>query len=140
MSAQLDAVDRALPALLQADATNSYAALAGQVGLSAAAVHDRVRTLRERGVIRRTTVNVDPEGVGLSTLAFVLLHSTTWMGDEETAAAITAQPAVQEAHSLHDIEGVSETETVMVLETMFERAVDVQAPSSDGVPASAGRG
>jgi DNA-binding Lrp family transcriptional regulator len=151
----LDTVDRTLLALLQADATTSYASLAKEVGLSAAAVHDRVRKLRERGVVRRTTVEVDPECVGLSTLAFVLLHATAWMGDEATAAAISAVPGVQEAHivagrasvlakvrarsnaelqavlrQLYSIDGVSETEAVMVLETIFERTVEVR-PGGD---------
>ena len=118
-----------------------------------AAVHERVRKLRERGVIRRTTVDVDPERVGLPTLAFVLLRSTAWMGDPDRAAAIAALPAVQEAHivaghasvlvkvrarsnadlqavlrQLHGIDGISDTETVMVLDTMFERSIDLQSP------------
>jgi DNA-binding Lrp family transcriptional regulator len=150
-----DTVDRTLLALLQADATTSYASLAKQVGLSPAAVHDRVRKLRERGVVRRTTVEVDPQRVGLSTLAFVLLHATAWMGDEATAVAISAVPGVQEAHivagrasvlakvrarsnaelqailcQLYSVDGVSETETVMVLETIFERSVEVR-PGGD---------
>lgn len=151
----VDAVDLALLKLLQTDATTSYTTLAKEVGLSAAAVHDRVRKLRERGVVRRTTVEVDPESVGLSTLAFVLLHAAAWMGGEDTAAAIAALPGVQEAHivagrasvlakvrarsnaelqailrQLYSIDGVSETETVMVLETIFERSVEVQ-PGGD---------
>ncbi|HET8717838.1 MAG TPA: Lrp/AsnC family transcriptional regulator [Nocardioidaceae bacterium] len=151
----LDAVDLALLKLLQSDATTSYTTLAKEVGLSAAAVHDRVRKLRERGVVRRTTVEVDPESVGLSTLAFVLLHATAWMGDEATAVAISAVPGVQEAHivagrasvlakvrarsnaelqailrQLYSVDGVSETEAVMVLETIFERSVEIQ-PGGD---------
>lgn len=151
----VDSVDLALLKLLQTDATRSYTTLAKEVGLSAAAVHDRVRKLRERGIVRRTTVEVDPEAVGLSTLAFVLLHAAAWMGDEDTAAAIAALPGVQEAHivagrasvlakvrahsnaelqgilrQLYSIAGVSETETVMVLETIFERSVEVQ-PGGD---------
>ncbi|NUT90789.1 MAG: AsnC family transcriptional regulator, partial [Saccharothrix sp.] len=52
----MDDTDRAVLALLREDATLSYAALGAQVGLSAAAAHERVRKLRERGVIRRTTI------------------------------------------------------------------------------------
>ena len=56
----VDDIDRELLALLQEDATQAYAALGKAVGLSAGAAHERVRKLRERGVIRRTTVEVDP--------------------------------------------------------------------------------
>jgi Lrp/AsnC family leucine-responsive transcriptional regulator len=41
--------------------------------LAAGAAHERVRKLRERGVIRRTTVAVDPSALGLGVLAFVLV-------------------------------------------------------------------
>jgi hypothetical protein len=64
----MDSTDRDLLALLQHDATQSYAALGEAVGLSVGAAHERVRKLRERGVIRRTTVAVDPSALGLGVL------------------------------------------------------------------------
>ncbi|WP_372506282.1 Lrp/AsnC family transcriptional regulator [Actinomadura madurae] len=45
----MDGIDRRLLELLQQDATRSYAALGTAVGLSAGAVHQRVRKMRERG-------------------------------------------------------------------------------------------
>lgn len=153
MSWQPDAVDSALLRTLQQDATTSYAALATEVGLSAAAVHERVRKLRTRGVIRRTTIEIDPAAVGLPVLAFVLLSSSSWMGDADTAAAIADLSWVEEAHivagkasvlvkvraqsnaelqdalrRLHDVDGVSGTETVVVLETIVEQAADARVP------------
>ncbi|MGD1218422.1 Lrp/AsnC family transcriptional regulator [Streptomyces krungchingensis] len=140
----VDDIDRELLGLLQADATQSYAALGQAVGLSPAAAHERVRKLRERGVIRRTTIDVDPAAVGRGVLAFVMVDSTSWMGD--SAAAFAALPEIQEAHviagsasvlvkvrtstteelqdvlrRLYAIEGVSGTQATIVLETFFER-------------------
>lgn len=69
----MDHIDRALLTLLQQDATQSYAALGQAVGLSAGAAHERVRKLRERGVIRRSTVEVDPAAVGNGVLAYVMV-------------------------------------------------------------------
>lgn len=148
-----DDTDRALLAELQRDATQSYAALGSAVGLSAGAAHERVRKLRERGVIRRTTVEVDPAAVGAGVLAFVLVESKAWMGEPATRDALAAIPEIQEAHivagaasilvkartgtteQLQDvlrrifaIDGVSGTQTVMALETVFERPV-AAAPS-----------
>lgn len=142
----VDDVDRRLLALLQQDATRSYAALAGEVGLSAGAVHERVRKLRERGVIRRTTVDVDPAAVDLGVLAFVMVESHAWMG--ASADAFAELPEVREAHviageasvllkvrtttteqlqdvlrRLYEIDGVSGTRATVVLETFFERGV-----------------
>ncbi|MEV5126124.1 Lrp/AsnC family transcriptional regulator [Streptomyces decoyicus] len=142
----MDDVDRELVALLQQDATQAYAALGKAVGLSAGAAHERVRKLRERGVIRRTTVDVDPAALGRGVLAFVMVESSAWMGD--SAAAFLAVPEIQEAHviagsasvlvkvrtatteglqdvlrRLYAIEGVSGTQAIISLETFFERPV-----------------
>ncbi|MFJ2770861.1 Lrp/AsnC family transcriptional regulator [Streptomyces sp. NPDC087300] len=142
----MDDVDRRLIALLQEDATTSYAVLGKEVGLSAGAAHERVRKLRERGVIRRTTVEVDPAALDRGVLAFVMVESTAWMG--ESAAAFAAIPEIQEAHviagsasvlvkvrtattaqlqdvlrRLYAIEGVSGTQATVSLETFFERPV-----------------
>jgi Lrp/AsnC family transcriptional regulator, leucine-responsive regulatory protein len=149
----MDGVDRALVARLQDDATESYAALGQAVGLSAGAAHDRVRKLRERGVIRRTTIDVDPAAVGRGVLAYVLLEANAWMGDPATRGALAAIPAIQEAHviagpatllvkvrtgttealqavlrQLFEVAGVSGTQTVVVLETFFERPTSPADP------------
>ena len=80
----MDDLDRALLTRLQDDATQSYSALGQAVGLSAGSAHERVRKLRERGVIRKTTVDVDPATVDRGVLAFVMLEANAWMGDATT--------------------------------------------------------
>ncbi|MET9268792.1 Lrp/AsnC family transcriptional regulator [Kribbella sp. NPDC003557] len=140
----IDDVDRGLLAALQEDAGQSYAALGQAVGLSAGSAHERVRKLKAAGVIRRTTVDVDPAALGAGVLAFVLLEADAWMGDSREA--LLAVPAVEEAHiiagpasvlvkvrtrstedlqatlrALHGVEGVTSTQTVVVLESFFER-------------------
>jgi Lrp/AsnC family transcriptional regulator, leucine-responsive regulatory protein len=142
----IDEVDRRLLAELQEDATQSYAVLGQAVGLSAGAAHERVRKLKASGVIRRTTIEVDPAALGSGVLAYVLLDTDSWMGDEPTLQALRAIPAVEEAHiiagpasvlvkvrttsteqlqatlrSLHQVDGVTSTQTVVVLESFFER-------------------
>ena len=143
----IDDLDRLLLAALQDDAGQSYAALGQAVGLSAGSAHERVRKLKAAGVIRRTTVDVDPAALGRGVLAFVMLDASAWMGDEPTLQALEAIPAVQEAHiiagpasvlvkvrtattedlqatlrALHQLDGVTSTQTIVVLESFFERA------------------
>jgi DNA-binding Lrp family transcriptional regulator len=145
----VDHIDCALLTQLQQDATQSYAALGQSVGLSAGAAHERVRKLRERGVIRRTVVEVDPTSVGRGVLAFVMVDSTSWMGD--AAERLAALPEILEAHiiagsaslllkvrtatteqlqdvlrRIYAIEGVSGTQATIVLETFFERPTPPQ--------------
>ncbi|MCZ0985486.1 Lrp/AsnC family transcriptional regulator [Streptomyces diastatochromogenes] len=142
----MDDIDRQLLVLLQQDASRPYAALGEAVGLSAGATHERVRKLRERGVIRRTTVEVDPAAVGQGVLAFVMVESTRWVGD--SGDRFSAIPEIQEAHviagsasalvkvrtsttqqlqdvlrRIYAIDGVSGTQATVVLETFFERPV-----------------
>ena len=142
----VDQTDRELLARLQEDATQSYAVLGQAVGLSAGAAHERVRKLKAAGVIRRTTAEVDPAALGAGVLAYVLLDAESWMGDEPTADALRAIAAVEEAHiiagpasimvkvrttsteqlqatlrALHQVDGVTSTQTVVVLESFFER-------------------
>ena len=92
----LDEIDRRLLAALQADAAMSYAELGGIVGLSAGAVHGRVRKLREGGVIVRTTIDVDPHLIGRGVLTYVAVESTEWVG--ESGDRLSAFPAIEEAH------------------------------------------
>lgn len=146
----LDDIDRVLVTRLQQDATQSYAALGAAVDLSAGSAHERVRKLRERGVIRRTTVDVDPAAVGRGVLAYVMLGADEWMGDAATRDALAAIPEIQEAHitagtasvlvkvrtattedlqallrRLFAIDGVTSTQTIVVLESFFERPISV---------------
>ncbi|MFD1045435.1 Lrp/AsnC family transcriptional regulator [Kibdelosporangium lantanae] len=148
----MDQIDRDLLTHLQTNATTPYATLAEHIGLSTAATHERVRKLRDQGVIRATTIDIDPELVGRPVLAYITLDANTWMGGPETAEALQALPWLQEAHitagtatilvklratstqdlqnalkHLHDIPGVTRTTTTVVLETIFERPVNPHA-------------
>jgi Lrp/AsnC family leucine-responsive transcriptional regulator len=146
----IDDTDRQLLARLQEDATESYAALGQAVGLSAGAAHERVKKLKAAGVIRRTTIEIDPAALGHGVLAYVLLDADAWMGDEPTLRALRDIPAVQEAHiiagpasilvkvrtattedlqatlrALHQVDGITSTQTIVVLESFFERSLTV---------------
>lgn len=70
MSERLDEIDQALLRLLQADSRASYAAMAQEVGLSAAAVRKRVNRLFERGIVRGLMI-VDPMAVGVDVAVLV---------------------------------------------------------------------
>ncbi|MEJ2864253.1 Lrp/AsnC family transcriptional regulator [Actinomycetospora flava] len=67
----LDEVDRALLAHLVADARITNAALAEAVGIAPSTCLARVRSLRERGVIRGYHADVDPAAVGLPLQAMI---------------------------------------------------------------------
>ncbi len=70
---QLDAVDRRLVEALRADGRMSVNELAARVNVSRATAYQRLARLRETGVIRRFTVDVDPRRLGLPLAALVLV-------------------------------------------------------------------
>lgn len=71
---RVEQIDRAIVAALSADGRLSYTDLAERVGLSVSAVHQRVRRLEQRGVIRGYAAVVDYEALGLSLMAFVAIR------------------------------------------------------------------
>ncbi|WP_432778564.1 Lrp/AsnC family transcriptional regulator [Burkholderia gladioli pv. alliicola] len=143
----LDPVDRKLLGVLVEDATMSYAELGKRVALSAPAVHERVKRLRRSGVIRRTSVQISPQAIGRSLLAFVHVDTKGW-GKTPELMRLSNCPEVEEIHSvagdtsmllkiraedaraleallssLYEIPGVSTTRTYVVLSTYLERSV-----------------
>ena len=56
---QIDDIDSRIISVLAADGRRSYADIGTEVGLSTAAVHERVKKMLEKGVIRRFAISVD---------------------------------------------------------------------------------
>ena len=102
MAVQLDALDRKILTELQKDATRPLEDLAARVGASKTPVWNRIRKLKDKGVIDRQVAIVDPEAVGLTACFFVLVrtsrHERDWL--EQFVAALPKHPEVLEAHRL----------------------------------------
>lgn len=102
MSVRLDAMDRKILDQLQRDAGQSLDEIARAVGSSKTPVWNRVRKLREAGVIRQNTVLLDAEALGLEACFFVLIrtsaHDSAWQG--RFLDVLRARPEVLEAHRL----------------------------------------
>ncbi len=102
MSVRLDALDRKILSELQRDADQSLDEIARAVGSSKTPVWNRVRKMREAGVIRRTTALLDAEALGLEACFFVLIrtseHEEGWQ--QRFLEALNARPEVLEAHRL----------------------------------------
>jgi Lrp/AsnC family transcriptional regulator len=100
--APLDELDRKILAALQQDATASLEDLARRLGASKTPVWNRIRRLREQGVIRRTVALLDPEAIGLGACFFVLIrtsqHEPGWL--DRFTAAVAAMPEIVAAHRL----------------------------------------
>lgn len=140
-----DEMDAKIISALGADGRRSYAEVGAEVGLSTAAVHERVKKMLDKGVIRRFSISVDPERVGLNFTAFVAIRNDGGIHCRDVAPRLRAMPQVEELHSvageydflakirttharaLEDviyqikaIQGVARTTSTVVLNTEFE--------------------
>jgi Lrp/AsnC family transcriptional regulator len=102
MAVRLDDMDRKILGQLQEDASQSLDEIARKVGSSKTPVWNRIRKLREAGVIGRQTVLLDAEALGLEACFFVLIrtseHESEWQ--KKFLRTLKARPEVLEAHRL----------------------------------------
>lgn len=71
MTKALDDTDRRIIAVLDGDGRATLAEIGSQVGLSGPAVGERMRRMREDGVIEGFTLRVDPRALGYALEAIV---------------------------------------------------------------------
>ena len=102
MAAQVDELDRKILGELQEDAEQSLDEIARKVGSSKTPVWNRIRRMREQGVIKRQTVILDPDELGLEACFFVLIrtseHEAGW--EKRFLDVVRGRPEVLEAHRL----------------------------------------
>jgi Lrp/AsnC family leucine-responsive transcriptional regulator len=99
MAPELDEIDLKLLAELERDADRTNVELAGLVGLSPAATYNRVRRLKESGVISAIVARVDPGRAGfpLQVYVAVTLSRHDEAAHKRFAAAVRAMPEVLSA-------------------------------------------
>jgi Lrp/AsnC family leucine-responsive transcriptional regulator len=146
VTAVIDERDRQILQLVQRDASLAQAEIARRVGLSTAAVHERLKKLEASRIIRRWTAIVDSAKVGAGITAFVevfldhprhepaLIERVGRLDDVLECHHVTGEFSLllkvrvhdMEAlrqlllHQLGALEGVSRTRTVVVLATVKE--------------------
>ena len=102
MSVRIDETDRKILIELQSDASQSLDEIAKKVSSSKTPVWNRIRKLRDAGVIGQSTVVLDAETLGFEACFFVLIrtseHDAAWQS--QFLKALRDRPEVQEAHRL----------------------------------------
>lgn len=156
-----DPTDLTLLARLSTAGRSSWAELGALVGLSAAAVADRVRRLEERGAIQGYAALLAPRSLGFDVLAFVALtlehprHRVTFLekiadlaevqechhvvGDADYLLKVrcrdTAALEVLLSDSIKGIPGVARTHTTLALSSTKDTTtlpLAVPAPAKKG--------
>ena len=150
----IDAFDRRILAALTRDSRQTYAEIGVSAGLSAPAVHERVRRLKASGALKGTTARLDADAIGKPLLSFVHVDADGW-GKSERMIKLAAFPEVEEMHSvagdtcviikvrtaspyaleqflaqLYILPGVRSTKSFVVLSTLLERPTQAEVTAT----------
>lgn len=99
---RIDGTDRKILDQLQRDASLSLDEIAKAVGSSKTPVWNRIRKMRDAGIIGPQTVRLDAEALGFEACFFVLIRTSEHEAEWQKAflKALKERPEVQEAHRL----------------------------------------
>lgn len=144
MSENLNTIDEKIIKILKNDSRKSFVEIANDIGMSESAVHRRVKNLQDTGVIKKFTIDLGPSNK-TSAITLISVSSTADTSNVskrlldlkgvEVVYEITGQfdiatiiiaPTILEINSYIDeirkIDGVSDTNTVIILRTLGNSA------------------
>ncbi len=96
----LEDVDRQICQLLASDGRMSYTDLGKRTGLSTSAVHQRVRRLEQRGVIRGYGASMDFRAVGLPLTAFISIRPIDPSQPDDSPERLAGIDEIEACHSV----------------------------------------
>lgn len=98
----LDNMDNAILKVLQEDARQSTTALAQQVGAPRATVHERIKRMQRRGIIKGYNVRLNYQALKYPLTGFILVTFTPSLelSQKEAGRAMSRIPGVVEVHTI----------------------------------------
>jgi Lrp/AsnC family leucine-responsive transcriptional regulator len=96
----MEETDRQILRLLSADGRMSFTDLGRATGLSTSAVHQRVRRLEERGVIRGYAAIISPDAVDLPLTAFISVTPLDPSAPDDVPDRLGHLTAIEACHSV----------------------------------------
>ena len=147
----IDGIDKKILRALMADARTPILEIARQVGISGAAIHQRLKKLEKSGLLTGSKFIVDPKALGYSTMAFVGVYLDKAVSNPEAVKQLKKVPEVIECHyttgnwsifikilsknnehlmhllntEIQSINGVSRTETFISLQQQIDRQIKI---------------
>ena len=146
---EIDGIDKEILRDLMKDARKPILQIANKIGISGAAIHQRLRKLEQSGVISGSKFIVNNKVLGYSTMAFVGVYLDKAARNSEAVKELRKIHEVLECHyttgnwsilikiicrdnehlmnllntKIQAIEGVSRTETFISLDQQIERQI-----------------
>ncbi|WP_397364472.1 Lrp/AsnC ligand binding domain-containing protein [Olleya sp. R77988] len=147
----IDGIDKKILRALMEDARTPVLEIARQVGISGAAIHQRLRKLEKSKLIAGSKFVINPKVLGYSTMAFVGIYLDKAISNPDAVKQLKKIPEVLECHyttgnwsilikilckdnehlmhllnsEIQSIEGVSRTETFISLDQQIDRQIKI---------------
>lgn len=148
---EIDGIDKEILRFLMEDARKPILQIANTIGISGAAIHQRLKKLEQFEVISGSKFILNTKVLGYSTMAFVGIYLDKAARNPEAVKELKKIPEVLECHyttgnwsilikiickdnehlmyllntKIQAIEGVSRTETFISLDQQIERQIQI---------------
>lgn len=96
MGHKLDSKDLDIIAILQQDASLSISKIAEKAGLPSTTVHNRIKKLRKKQIIKNYTVNLDKDQISGNIIAYILIK-VFQANQRDIVHGLLKRPEVEEA-------------------------------------------
>ncbi len=148
---KIDGIDKKILRYLMEDARRPILEIARNIGISGAAIHQRLRKLEKSGLIAGSKFVINPKILGYTTMAYIGIFLDKAMSNPKAVKALEKIPEVLECHyttgnwsilikvlckdnehlmqvlnkDIQQIEGVSRTETFISLNQQIDRQITI---------------
>jgi Lrp/AsnC family transcriptional regulator for asnA, asnC and gidA len=148
---KIDGIDKKILRFLMQDARKPILEIARNIGISGAAIHQRLRKLEKSGLISGSKFIVNPKVLGYTTMAYIGIFLDKAMSNPLAVKQLEKIPEVLECHyttgnwsilikvlckdnehlmhllnkKIQQIEGVSRTETFISLDQQIDRQITI---------------
>jgi len=148
---EIDGIDKIILNNLMSDARTPILSIAREIGISGAAIHQRLRKLEASGLISGSKFVINPKVLGFKTLAFVGIFLDSSSKYKEAVNRLNEIDEVIESHyttgnyaifvkilcrdnehlmqvlnhHIQNIKGVSRTETFISLDQQIDRQIKI---------------
>lgn len=149
--AKIDGIDKKILRFLMEDARKPVLEIARSIGISGAAIHQRLRKLEVSGLLSGSKFIVNPKSLGYTTMAYIGIYLDKAMSNPMAVKQLEKIPEVLECHyttgnwsilikvlcrdnehlmqvlnkEIQAIEGVSRTETFISLAQQIDRQITI---------------
>ncbi|TXN38071.1 AsnC family transcriptional regulator [Flagellimonas hymeniacidonis] len=150
-SVKIDGIDKKILRYLMEDARRPILEIARNIGISGAAIHQRLRKLEKSGLLSGSKFIINPKVLGYTTMAYIGIFLDKAMANPQAVKELGKIPEVLECHyttgnwsilikvlckdnehlmmvlnkKIQQIDGVSRTETFISLNQQIDRQISI---------------